>query len=61
MAARMTTDHHTRNGLILGVGAYTVWGLLPLYLRLLHGVPALQVLAHRVVWSLLLLAVVERG
>ncbi len=55
---RMTRDHHTRNGLILGVGTYTIWGLLPLYLRLLQDVPALQVLAHRVVWSLLLLAVI---
>ncbi|MEH3048641.1 EamA family transporter RarD [Sphingomonas adhaesiva] len=54
----MTTDAHTRNGLILGIGAYTIWGLLPLYLRLLHGVPALQVLAHRVVWSVLLLAAI---
>lgn len=51
----MTETGH-RNGLLLGVGAYTLWGLLPLYLKLLHGVPALQVLAHRVLWSMLLLA-----
>lgn len=48
----------TRSGLILGIAAYALWGLLPLYLRLLHGVPALQILAHRVLWSLLLLAIV---
>ncbi|KQU61575.1 hypothetical protein ASG67_16375 [Sphingomonas sp. Leaf339] len=46
-----------RKGLWLGVGAYVLWGLLPLYLKLLGGVPALQVLSHRVVWSLLLLAI----
>ncbi|MBJ6123397.1 EamA family transporter RarD [Sphingomonas mollis] len=46
-----------RKGLWLGVGAYVLWGLLPLYLKLLAGVPALQVLSHRVVWSLLLLAI----
>jgi chloramphenicol-sensitive protein RarD len=45
-------------GLWLGAGAYILWGLLPLYLKLLAGVPAVQVLAHRVVWSLLLLAIV---
>lgn len=45
-------------GLALGVGAYTLWGLLPLYFHILRGVPALQVLAHRVVWSVLLLIVV---
>ncbi|MBB5715099.1 EamA family transporter RarD [Sphingomonas aerophila] len=47
-----------RTGLVLGVAAYVSWGLLPLYLKLLHTVPSLQVLSHRVVWSLLLLAVI---
>ena len=42
----------------LGVSAYVLWGLLPLYLKLLKDVPALQVLSHRVVWSLLLLGVI---
>ena len=45
-------------GLFLGVGAYLLWGLMPLYLRLLKGVPATQLLAHRVLWSALLLVVV---
>ncbi len=53
----MTTPA-TRTGLILGIGAYALWGLLPLYLRLLRAVPAVQVLAHRVLWSLLLLAAI---
>lgn len=44
-------------GLVFGIGSYTIWGLLPLYIHLLQGVPALQVLAHRVLWSLLLVAV----
>lgn len=47
-----------RGGLLLGLAAYAMWGVLPLYFRLLARVPALQVLAHRVVWSLVLLAVV---
>ena len=45
-------------GLAYGVGAYLCWGLMPLYLRLLRGVPILQLLAHRVLWSVLLLVVV---
>ncbi|UZK65492.1 EamA family transporter RarD [Sphingomonas sp. M1-B02] len=45
-------------GLALGVGAYTLWGILPLYIHLLRDVPALQFLAHRVLWSLVLLAIV---
>lgn len=49
--------HETRTGLIHGLGAYLIWGLLPLYLKLLHGVPPAQVLGHRILWSLLLLGV----
>ncbi|MCW3846992.1 EamA family transporter RarD [Sphingomonas sp. LB-2] len=46
---------HDRKGLMLGIGAYALWGVLPLYIHLLRAVPALQLLAHRVLWSLLLL------
>lgn len=42
-------------GLGFGIGAYLCWGLLPLYLRLLADVPAHQIVAHRILWSLLLL------
>jgi chloramphenicol-sensitive protein RarD len=45
-------------GIALGIGAYAIWGCLPLFLKLLAPTPPLQILAHRVVWSLLLLAVV---
>ena len=51
-------QHTLRTGLVLAVGAYASWGLLPLYLRLLGGVPALQLLSHRVLWSVLLLVVI---
>lgn len=38
---------------ILAAGlAYVAWGLLPIYWRGLHTVPALEILSHRVVWSL---------
>lgn len=40
-----------RYGLIAGVGAYTLWGLFPLYLKLLSDVSALEILAHRIFWS----------
>ncbi len=54
----MTDTAQTRAGLFYGIGAYTLWGVLPLYLHLLKSVPAAQVLSHRVLWSLLLLAAV---
>ncbi len=54
----MSAASSTRTGLLQGIGAYTLWGALPLYLHLLSGVPPLQVIAHRVLWSLVLLAVI---
>lgn len=53
-----TASPASRSGVLLAVGAYGIWGLLPLYLRLLREVPALQVLAHRVLWSLAILLVI---
>ena len=43
------------SGLLLGVGAFTIWGLVPIYFKTLSGVPPLEVLGHRVFWSVLLL------
>ena len=45
----MTTE---RRGTALGVTAYLLWGLFPLYWPLLEPAGALEILAHRVVWSL---------
>jgi chloramphenicol-sensitive protein RarD len=47
-----------RTGVLLGVSAYLIWGLLPLFLRLLEGVSPVQFVAHRVLWSLALLAII---
>lgn len=38
-------------GLAFAVTAYVLWGFLPLYLKLLSHIPATEVLAHRVIWS----------
>ena len=53
-----STAQRPSGGILIGVGAYVIWGLLPLYFKLLGMVPATQVLAHRILWSVLLLAVV---
>jgi chloramphenicol-sensitive protein RarD len=45
-------------GIVYAGSAYILWGFFPLYFNILHGVPALQTLTHRIVWSFLLLAVV---
>ena len=52
----MTADHaRTRAGLLLGLGAYTLWGVLPLYFKLLTEVPPTEIVAHRILWSLIFL------
>ena len=42
-------------GLAAGTTAFTLWGLFPIYFHSLSAVPALQVIAHRILWSALLL------
>ena len=43
-----------RRGLWMATGAFVIWGLMPLYWHLLKAVPSLQIIAHRIVWSAVL-------
>ncbi len=43
------------NGVLYAVAAYILWGLLPIYWKLLSDVPSLQILFHRIVWALFFL------
>jgi len=47
-----------KKGVWLAIGAYTIWGLFPIYWRLLETIPAVQLVAHRIVWSFVLLAII---
>ena len=51
----LAEDHH-RSGLVLGLLAYALWGVLPLYFKAIEVLPATDIVAHRVVWSLPFLA-----
>lgn len=44
-----------RGALAQAVGAYSIWGFLPVYFYFLKAVPPLEVVAHRILWSVLLL------
>ncbi|NBE08663.1 EamA family transporter RarD [Paragemmobacter ruber] len=46
-----TKPEDSPKGLILAISAYLLWGFLPLYMKALSEVPVLEVLAHRVIWS----------
>lgn len=43
-------------GIALGVGAYMIWGFLPIFWKAIDSVDSLEILAHRIVWSVVLLA-----
>jgi len=51
----VTPRGQERTGVAYGLAAYLWWGLGPLYFKAVSHVPALEVLAHRVVWSAALL------
>ncbi|WP_350432245.1 EamA family transporter RarD [Shewanella sp. H8] len=50
-------DFEYRKGVLLAVCAYTIWGIAPLYFKLLHHVPATEILMHRVIWSFLFMII----
>lgn len=49
-----------RAGVAYGLAAYVFWGFVPLYFKAVASVPAMEVLAHRVIWSVPLLIVLMR-
>ncbi len=44
-----------KEGVLYAVFAYTAWGLLPVYWKFFRQIPALEVLSHRIVWSMIFL------
>ncbi len=43
---------HARDGLLFGLGAYALWGVLPIYFKAIGQVPAVDIVVHRILWSL---------
>jgi len=63
-AAVSTRVHASGGGFVLGLTAYALWGVLPVYFKALSSVAAVDIVAHRVLWSLPFLALltsVTRG
>ena len=50
----------TRRGVVFGASAYLLWGIFPLYFRVLEPAGAVEVLAHRIVWSVVVLGVMAQ-
>lgn len=52
------------SGILSAVGAYFLWGILPIYWKMIHHVTAFEILAHRIVWSLVFMMgmlIITRG
>ncbi|HWS38894.1 MAG TPA: EamA family transporter RarD [Actinoplanes sp.] len=45
-----------RRGYVFGLTAYVLWGFFPIYFKMLRPSPPLEILAHRVLWSVLFVA-----
>jgi len=58
MQSKTPVNQETTKGVLYGLAAYTMWGSFPLYFALFEGIPAWEVLIHRVIWSCLFLAIV---
>ncbi|QES49599.1 EamA family transporter RarD [Streptomyces venezuelae] len=54
----MKAENEQRTGLLYGIGAYGMWGLVPLFWPLLKPSDAVEILAHRMVWSVAVLGVI---
>jgi len=44
-----------RQGFLYALGAYTIWGIFPIYWKALHQVSAIELIGHRILWSFLTL------
>lgn len=56
-SASQTQAESTR-GFLLALGAYLLWGFLPLYMKAVAHIPAVEIVAHRIVWSIPIAAAV---
>ena len=53
-----TQDHKTRTGVVYALLAFTFWGLAPIYFKWVAYINPLEVLSHRVLWSVVMLLAV---
>ena len=57
LSEQAAAQRRAQAGLFYGLAAYGLWGVLPIYFKFLKAVPSIDIVAHRIVWSLLVLAI----
>lgn len=55
-ASGNTAPHTERTGVAAALAAYIFWGLVPIYFKWIQAAPPLEIIAHRILWSIPLLA-----
>lgn len=55
MSHPAVTPENTRIGILAGISAYVIWGLVPIFFKQIVEIPAVEIIAHRVVWAMLLM------
>ncbi len=51
-------DNEYRKGILLAISAYCMWGVAPLYFKLIHQVSPTEILLHRVIWSFVFMVII---
>ncbi len=54
MSTVTLAEQEQRRGLLVTAGTFVLWGLVPMYWHLLREVPSFQIIAHRIIWSTVL-------
>jgi len=57
MSSTPVTNNQSQKGLGYAIGAYLLWGLAPVFFKFLEEVPTYEIIAHRIIWSLVLLII----
>ncbi len=48
----------SNRGILYAIGAYLMWGFFPIYWKLIKGIPALEIIGHRIVWAFIFVAII---
>ena len=51
-------NNDTSMGLFYGASAYFLWGVLPLYMKAMSHIPTLDIIGHRIIWSLPIVGII---
>lgn len=55
LSDQAAVQRRAQAGFLYGLAAYGLWGVMPIYFKWLKAVPSIDIVAHRIVWSLLVL------